>query len=79
MRIIQIIPAPAGMAVQYSEYEANQARVRLDNSTYARYPIACLALVEDNDGNTSVKPMILEDDGTFKFATDYDDLVSVHY
>lgn len=79
MKIIQIIPAPAGMAVTYSEYEQNVQRVRVDNSTYSRYPVACLALVEDANGETSVKPMILEDNGVFRFATDYEDLVSVHY
>ena len=79
MKIIQIMPAPSGMSVQYSEHDAHSARVRLGNNVYARYPIACLALVEEDNGETKIKPMILENDGTFSAATDYPDLVSMSY
>lgn len=49
-KIIQIIPAPANMAVVWR-----------DSDEQRNAKVVCLALVEDKDGARAVKPMITHD------------------
>lgn len=47
-KIIQISPAPAGMAVAWRDSDGQRTG-----------EIVCLALVEDKDGARAVKPMVI--------------------
>ena len=47
-KIIQIIPAPANMAVVWR-----------DSDEQRNAKVVCLALVEDKDGARAVKPMVI--------------------
>ena len=78
-KIIQIIPAPSGMSAQYEEHEPNEPRVRVGHKIYQRVPIACQALVQDESGNTAIRPMIVTNEGEYQFATTYEDFISLSF
>ena len=70
-KIIQIIPAPEKMAAHYDSGKKNE-----DGITKAtRIPIACLALVQCESGDTEVRPMIMTPDGYAEFATEDTDFI----
>lgn len=63
--IIQIIPAPADMIATYDSVPDLYERV------------VCLALVEDENGERTVKPMDCMYDGEISFCTESDNFKGV--
>lgn len=62
-KIIQIIPATPNMWVRWQPTENGE------KEEYS--PIACLALMEDEDGGTWVSPMSIGEDGEIDNVTDF--------
>lgn len=62
-KIIQIIPAPSNMWARWKPTENGE------KEEYS--PIACLALMEDEDGYTFVTPMSIFKDGEINDVMDF--------
>jgi hypothetical protein len=62
-KILQIIPAPENM---YAEFNESCGGVE----SIVRMPVACLALIKDDDKTTYIDAMHCEGDGVFQSVFD---------
>ena len=68
-KILQIIPAPADMWATYED----------ENGEAKRDRVACLALIESEDGFRDIYPMVQIDPGCFDPVTDVSNFVGIEY
>ena len=75
-KILQIMPAPAGMSVLCENRDPHPRKDRLGQVVPKRMPVACLALIEEN-GTTQVKPMVMAGEGVVELATEVDGFLCI--
>lgn len=69
MKIIQIIPAPTDMLAHFKNHDKDALRDKNGRAVAKHVPVCCLALVEYEEGECEVRPMIVTQYG-LEFADD---------
>ena len=75
-KIIQVIPAPAGMSVLCENRDPSPRKDRLGQVVPHRVPVACLALMEGEKG-AEIRPMVMTSEGYAELATEMDGFLCI--